>query len=1085
MEFGFARRGALALACLSISPAFAAAAAPDSSDEVVRARHPWARFQPGSWVELRTATESVVDGKKHRDVSTRRVTLKAVTDKGVKLATESKGIEPGDVDESTVPLEEESPWISADLGKAPHEPLTIEGREITCAVIHFNRTSKSRSGEDDADGHVVGAAWISESYPVPLKLELETTEGETSSRRRMVVEHLDVEIKVGDRSLHCVESVTNLLDEKGQVDPKSELRAWSCAEVPGTTVRVRARDSGEDGESISLTDLLDFFVAPTPPVTRVIESPPKPATGACVITGHFTLDDGNPGVGIPASVSGSTRDVRAVSKSGRSPEEVSIEGKTDAEGRIRFEIEALPGAEYFVEVRGPGLAKEEWRLRDLFPGHRVDLGDVKLQRSGSIVGTMTAPDGSPIPGGFYVMARRKGDVEATRGPDRESIYEYGMPEKGSTEYRVDNIPAGTYEVEPNVNGFGWFNDGMRTVEVTEGTETRLDLIYSGPDLSHRVRIVVFVQPFYTLTPRRDRVSMATLEGRTIAATHCDMEALDFDGVPDGPCTLTIDDPRFEKLVRTGLRGGSHTDITLRGAGSVIVIARDAENSKAIEDVAVSQEVGLDRFLLRGFADPRLENGLLEGVLPGDSCLFVKAKGYSEIAVELKDLKAGAPRTIEVALDAGGEASPPSAVVAGVVRDSKTAKPLAGVVVAAERSDGEWERKATIADGAGAYRLEGLPAGHWSVRATRGDTVASSVHRLELDAGERREDVDLVVPFGVDVVGNVFGLGVIAEEEPHLAFSRVEKKPGSDGVEGAGEDDASRSPGRQEVRVDRGGAYAENGIAPGRYRVELEYGGRECLNGPARMMNSPTQRALLADVEITDAANQRFDFDASVVTTGIIHARVECDASLRGFLLVVARPPDLPRQETNDDVSVGADDESAAIDDVDSEEEWFDEFANSVFDDAEGDVPGSIANLAPDGSARLVLPPGRWRIGARHSGGEWTIDAPELVEVKGGDEVEALIRVVVVPSSIRLVEAGTQRPLADESIRWLHSTSSRRAGVTGRTSGDGVLSLALPRGKVTLSIAPRSSRSKDNRAGAAEITWPPTDETVVLRRDSTK
>src|SRR5262249_54373682 len=152
---------------------------------------------------------------------------------------------------------------------------------------------------------------------------------------------------------------------------------------------------------------------------------------------------------------------------------------------------------------------------------------------GTIVGHMLTSDGRPVPGGFYVQATRKDDEENKRGGNRETMYEYGSPEKDSSEYRVDNIPPGTYEVAPYVHAIGWFHEGNRTVEVTPGHETRLDLTYTGPALDQRVHIVAFVEPFYVLVPDREHVSLVAADGRTFHATDGGMQAYNFDGVPEG------------------------------------------------------------------------------------------------------------------------------------------------------------------------------------------------------------------------------------------------------------------------------------------------------------------------------------------------------------------------------------------------------------------------------------------------------------------------------------------------------------------------------------------------------------------------
>jgi hypothetical protein len=1102
MILGPARAVALSIRLLAASCLVVLAARTAAADDAANARDPWARFPPGSWIEQRSTNDYSVDGKARHDVTTERITLKSVSDKGAKLVTETKGSGEGDVSESMAPPDPHILWTEEDLAKATREKLTIDGKEIACAIIRFDHKLKApMSFGDDAGGveiHAVGTAWWSDAYPVPLKLELETTFGGDTSRRRVVAEKLDVEVKVGERTLHCVESVVNEVDAQGKPDPDSESREWSCADVPGGTVRSRSENRTKGSESTFVTELVDFFVAAKPAVTRTKEAlPAPPPSGACEITGRFTLAGGRPAEGLKVRVSGRTHDVEAAAKAGAAPKNIFLEGATDAEGRLKLDVEALPGAEYFVEVRGPGLVKEVWRLRGLTAGGHVELGEIETRTCGAIVGKMETPDGRPVPGGFYVMARLQGGAEEKRGANRESMYEYGMPEKGSSEYRVDNIPAGTYEVAPYVQAIGWFKEGTRTVEVTEGQESRLDLTYTGPDLSQRVHIVVFVEPFYTIMPSRDHARLETSDGRTFAAVDGGMQAFNFDGVPPGSCTLTIDDPRFEKVVRTGLRAGSRTDIRLQPAGSIVVVARDAKSSAAILDVSVSQEMSKSnswprRFTVRGLGGPPLVGGVLHGLLPGDSRLFIGAKGYAETSIDLKGLKPDEARTIEVALNAGGGGpSALSGVIAGVVRDAKTKKPAAGVSIEAQCSDRDrWDTKSATSDGRGAYRFEGLAAGGWSVQAKRSETVASANHRIVLDGGERREDVDLELPPGVAVKGSVAGLAAFAGTEPGLEFRPGDKGSVEDRIHQFFAGAPLRRLNGQAAELGRDGSFVVKSLAPGSYSVELEFGGVDVSLGPSSSMHSPTHHVPLGEVEVTDAADQRFEFDAGSVAPGTVTVRVDGDATIRGSLLVVARPADFPKREESggESIRLGGDD-ALDEDDEDDGGEPFDPisggdaFGAGAFNDIEGDASGALANLGPEMGARLVLPAGRWIVGVRRGDGAWNVELPRPFDVAAGVAAEAEVKLELRPGSIRLVDAATRAPLANESIRWRHSTASRSFGVTARTDGDGMLALLMPSGTVKLSIAPKSKRRRADAPSAVEVAWPPGADPVELSRPS--
>ena len=1072
------------------------AVATGTGDDAARAHHPWARFAPGTWIRQKSVNDYVMEGKKHHDESTERITLKAVTDKGVKLVTEGKGFRGDEVNETTEPFDEREPWAWEDRTKAPQEKLTIEGKEIVCAAVHFDCMQQPPGPiGDSGDGpklHVVGTAWLNDAYAAPLKLELEASFGDEKQRVKALAEHLDVEIKVGEKTFHCVEVVSRQDAADGKSDEsKSVQHEWFSAEMPGGFVRTRAESTTDGAPATFLTEVTEFFVAPAQEVTRTSEAPvPAPLPeGECEITARFVGPDGQPATALKAHLHGRTHDAEAAAKAGIAAKEFDRTGATDADGRLKLDVEALKGTEYFVEVRGPGIVKEVWRLRSLVPGGHVDLGQITTRPCGAIVGRMLTADGRPVPGGYYVQANLKGEDEEKRGANREPMYEYGMPEKGSSEYRVDNIPPGTYEVSPYVNAIGWFKEGVRTVDVVAGQESRLDLTYTGPALDRRVHIIVFVQPFYTVMPGIEHVSLKTADGRTLAPSAGGMQAFNFDDVPEGSCTLTIDDPRFEKVTRTGLRAGTRTDVGMRAAGSLVVVAHDAKSGAALTDLSISQELtksrtSPNRFTVRGLGGPPLVDGVVKGILPVASRLYVGAKGYAESRIDLADLKPGEPRTIEVALQAAGAAeSHAPATIGGVVRDRKSHQPVAGVEVEAQCSDrGRWESQKATTDPQGHYRIEGVNGGHWNVQVKRSETVKSASHQIALAAGERRDDVDLELPAGVDVAGTVGGLAGFPAIETGLTFHATEAK---DDDEFDGIHISSRFGwfGGQQAKLAHDGSYVVKSLAAGHYRVTLDLGGAQIALGPSSSANSPTHHALLGEVDVTDEASQHFDFDASAFVPGSVTVRVDGDATLRSSLIVVARTADPPAKEEprGETFSFGGDgdEEDDPLESISGSDHFFSFMA---FQDTEGETPGALANLGVDMTARLApLPAGRWLVGLRRSDGAWTVDAPRPVALSNGENGEASLKLELASASIALVDATTRAPLANTSVRWLHATATREVGVTARTDADGRLSLTLPAGRVKLWHAPKKSTKKDDPALAVEFDWPPTDDAVAVRR----
>jgi hypothetical protein len=1054
-----------------------AAAAPEDGTHPV---HPWARIPVGSWARYHDVTDSTYEGQKHHDESTRQVTLRAADDEKLLLLEQNDGDGESSVDENEVTIRDLAPWATVPREGAPEEVVTVDGREIRCKVLRFDHTEETHG----VSLHLAGTAWCNDEWPHPLRLRSRLESDEETQTSEIQAEKLDVEIAVGDHKLHCVEFATrNLGDDGKPVEGSPTSRSWFSAEVPGLEVRNVIEGKQEDVEWHTETTLVDFFVAPRSEIARTEEQPapakePDQLVGVA-LTARFVDAQGRPVADAKATLNGSSTDPTAEAKAGVAAKPEKLETKSDEDGRLALSFSPHPGFEFFFTVSAPGYAKMTWRFRNLRPGARLDLGEIRLQGGGTIVGSLLDPAGKPVPGGFYVMARLQGERNA--GADREPTYEYGVPEKGRTDFRVENLPAGLYEVEPYLHAAGWVESAKQRVTVVEGQETRCDFVYEGPALDRRIRIITFVRPFHVLNPEPEHVKLTTAGGRELSGVDGGIQSIDFEDVTDGPCTLVIDDPRFETVRITGIQAGSRRDVALRGSCGLHVVATDQKTGNALSEVVVSQELHKLRswprrfpLHLAGAGIPA--DGVIRGAIPGDSKLYVSAPGYAEKQLDLKALPSGEVREIAVALDRADDVADSGKTpgsISGVLRDKKSHEPVAGVRVEATSSaEGDYDAKETTTGAQGSFRFDGLAPGRWNLQAKVSETIESPEWRLQLGPGQKRADIVLEVARGVELSGRIIGVADYPEGVG-LVFAQ------RDGPF-AGNDERFGWLREQQAELDQDGSYVVKDLAPGHYRVGLSAERPDLSIGPSHQMSGSTQHFVLAEIDVTSEPTQHQDFDARSLRPGNIVVRVHSASALPQFTFAVARSAEPEPQAGREGSSFDFDDSQD-----DDRPERSREFLQMREDGALLDdlhEQGSAMNLDSKGNATLtLLPAGSWMVGIRGRGGAWSVESDRPVALTAGETGECVLDVELVRASVVLADATSGAPLANENVRWLHSSSRRRLGMAARTDSSGRLELSLPRGKVRVWDVGTAQGSKDDPALALELDWPPTEETASLRR----
>ncbi len=1075
--FSLLTRGVCVLAAFLVS-------FPRDGDEA-RKRHYW-EFPVGSWVKFESTNDYFIDGEKRHDTSTWTERLKNANESTITLIREREEFGETVIEETTEELDEQMPWLAPPSEEEQAETLTVDGQEIACRIIRFDKESEQYGQKFQ----ISGEAWWSDRILLPLKMRTRLESDGEKQSQETVVEKLDVEISIGERKFRCIELVQRELGEDGTTaKSRRTSRTWYSEDVPGGLVKSVMEDREEGATDRFVTEVVDFFIAPQAALVRV-ENHKSTAVdmGSCEIVGRLVDSDGRPLAGLHASLRARPNDHEELSKHGVAPKWVDLEATSDEDGRLLLKFAPPTAFEFFFEVEGTGVAKENWRWRSLAAGACMDLGEIRMQPGGAIAGFLVDAEGHDVPGGFYVVARGHEDTVRQRGKDRETPYEYGMPEKGSNRFRIEGLPPGTYEVEPYLHAAGWSEEAKVTAEVVAGKETRVELRYTGSSLKHRIRINTFVEPFFILAPASEHVKLTGPDGRVFAAEDGGVQSLDFNGVTDGPCDLVIDDPRFETVRRDGLRPGMLLEVMLRGSARFQVVATDAKSGQPIVDVAVSQELhrvktSPNRFALRLVGGWPIEDGIIPGVIPGDSKAYVSADGYDEVELDVDDLGPREMRTLEVALACATPSAAPGlpASISGIVRDALDGAPLSNMLIEAQKSDvDDFDSERATTDAQGRFHLSGLKPGSWSVQAKRSETIESATYRFQLAAGEQRSDLEIGLARGVEVSGTVSGLNGFPIQRLNLLFARVDDERPRIGRN----DDRFAWFDAQDAELEVDGRFVARDLAPGRYRVGLQIDGEEVEIGPSHTMHSPQQRFVVDEVELSADHDSRFDFCVSAFRPGAIVVRVRTEGPIPRSWLAIARTADGPtRQSEQDEANLfDFDREEEEEEDGQSTLHSRDDFSFESFRDVDGVVTGGLANIGSDGTARLgTLRAGRWIVGIRMCNGAWTVEHPRPVALAPGESTECEIDVALEAATLTLVDAASGVVLTGANVRWLHSTSPRAVGVRSRTDEEGRLELALPRGRVRLWDLGNSRRKKDDPRLATEIEWPPVEGTVSIRR----
>ncbi|MBI5365177.1 MAG: sigma-70 family RNA polymerase sigma factor, partial [Planctomycetes bacterium] len=480
-------------------------------------------------------------------------------------------------------------------------------------------------------------------------------------------------------------------------------------------------------------------------------------------TGRLTFEGGAPAKGAVVRVSSARRwvagpaDDRELPKDWKEPASVVA----DDAGRFALRVPIVERLSIDVEAKAPGRAAVTWSWPPdgdaqsiaAKAGDVIDLGDAELVQGGTLVLRVADASGNELDDARWRLSALP--LAAPKGRGRVHAIAGAPLDPKTKRARLEDLAPGAYRVSAEHPLTGRIRGANVEVKAGESAEAAITCTV---ETRGRLVLAVFVEPIRGYVPELERIHLTRpgMEPCSPVVTEGTGSEFAWEGLADGEYALEIDDPRFERFVRPGVRPGERVRAELRGSAA-LELALTAQG-KRIERCKLSveidgrttiygkdfktgtwvkREVELQRgpYPLVDGAAPFPTDGLVRGLVPGACVLHLDAPGFPPRRVEVAALRAGETRALAIEFAPDGASK--EQALAGVVLGSDGTTPLADVVVTATRGaiagregaerglrtahvPGRGEVRVpgidfeTRTDGAGRFRFERVLEGEWTV-----------------------------------------------------------------------------------------------------------------------------------------------------------------------------------------------------------------------------------------------------------------------------------------------------------------------------------------------------------------------------------
>jgi len=510
------------------------------------------------------------------------------------------------------------------------------------------------------------------------------------------------------------------------------------------------------------------------------------------------------GAGVPGAQVACFRELarsKGVFEHGR--ETLPFETQTDDGGR--FELVGLPAGEGLgVEVRHPDFAPAERTPFSVSDSQSTDLGDIALGAGLLLIGNVLAADGQKLAGATVTLSELGALAPEEGGPEPRTA-----TTAADGEYRFDHLAPRQFTVEVEKDGFASRAATLALVFGAATGNTRQDfrLLPASEAIAGQVRDD-HDRPVPGLALRLTQQDRNAHDYFIASATSDPQGHFRFDAVAVGLYQLETIGAAWFLPKALSVQGGDQTlDVRVQPARSVTGTLQGAAGPPRDFHVTIKPDAGSGARLL-GETRPTLTVAgaeppgqfVFKGLRPGTYRFEIQAAGYAVTTsgdVILGDESLTAE--LLIALDVGGtlegRIAPASAGVAVELRagDYDPAGPMESVLPTQPIHD-----LATATDGEGAFRLEHVPAGRYTLTARAPSTPPLHVRDVEVLEGGRHDLGQFELPRGGVIFGNVLGV---------------------DGAPSVGARVTALAPGQQEQAVtDAAGAFRLPSLPAGEYQL---------------------------------------------------------------------------------------------------------------------------------------------------------------------------------------------------------------------------------------------------------------------------
>lgn len=631
-------------------------------------------------------------------------------------------------------------------------------------------------------------------------------------------------------------------------------------------------------------------VVPAAPATAESTNAVPAADALAEVKGRFLLPDGTPAVGVEVALRGWAGNTERARRFGVPKDFVDPTGKSGADGRFSLRIDPPRAFLFLLETKVDGWVAPKWRWNEIAPRAVVDVGDVVLVAGGTLRGRVVDTSGKVLTKGWTIYA----DGVATNVENQEQPGGFGRPDPATGEFVITPLPPGPVTLRAQSEIAGWIP--APRVEIRAHEETRVDVVYDGPDLSSRITVVVFTKPFYTFSTQDEFEFVLTGTGvpeRKAAKQSGSSQSWEFDGVPPGLHRIELRDERYEPWSQDGVEAGTRVNAKLVGSAAVTLDVVDDATSAPLSRYALDVRFDESRTspnVFRVFdAEVDAPRGPVKGMMPGNQTLIVTAEGRPPVEVAVAKLSPRENRVITVRVPLGR-------VVTGVVRTT-SGRAVEGVRVSASpmvvrndrtprrvMMDGGRPETAATSDARGAFTIENLATGKYTLEARLGLDVSSRTS-FEMPATGDVEPVALTIPDVGRLVGRL-----IAPEGATFEGLAVEVAPRASDVSEptlrVQRTMAMGDAGLLSIAAD--GGFVSGVLPVGDVDVSLVPSQRRIATGDRTWTRSMAPATELDTVRIVADGDTRHEFDVRGTFPATCEARVTVNGTPPTGAIVVVR-----------------------------------------------------------------------------------------------------------------------------------------------------------------------------------------------------